>query len=126
MARYQFSYLQNNSQTYLYPRLIPRYCAYRTLLTLRPSLVATDSPHVLWFSRADSGWFVHRRRSPEPVSFRIAPPPLKRPPTFSSAFFTVIGHAAHVMPVTFKVTVLGEAQAGTANRSAPMAPASRD
>src|SRR5258707_2163895 len=94
MARYQFSYLQNNSQTYLYPRLIPRYCAYHTLLTLRPSRVATDSPHLLWFSRAHPCWFLNRRRSPEPVSFRIAPPPLKRHQLFralSSPLWDTLG-----------------------------------
>jgi hypothetical protein len=40
------------------------------------------------------------------------------PTTLSSAFFTVIGHAAQLMPETFKVTVLGDAQAGAANMSA--------
>jgi hypothetical protein len=34
------------------------------------------------------------------------------PETFSSAFFTVIGHAGQVMPGTFQVTVLGVGQAG--------------
>src|SRR5712664_2901320 len=83
MARYQFSHLQNNSQTYMSPRLVPRYVTYPTdLLTLRPSRVATDSPHLLWLSPAHPCWFSHRRKSPEPVSFRIAPPPLKRPQLF--------------------------------------------
>ena len=40
------------------------------------------------------------------------------PGTFSSAFFTVIGHAAQVMPETFKVTVCGDAQADAVNTSA--------
>src|SRR5260370_14498383 len=35
----------------------------------------------------------------------------KRPGTFSSAFFTVIGHASQVIPWTFNVTVLGAAHA---------------
>src|SRR5713101_733056 len=39
------------------------------------------------------------------------------PDTFSSAFFTVIGQAAQVMPETFKVTVLGDAQAGAVSTS---------
>src|SRR5229473_6253736 len=83
MARYQFSHLQNNSQTYTvsspHPALLQ---VSHRLLTLRPSRVATDSPYLLWLSRAHPCRFLHRRKSPEPVSFRIAPPPLKRPQPF--------------------------------------------
>jgi hypothetical protein len=42
---------------------------------------------------------------------------LETPETCSRAFFTVIGHAAQVIPETFRVTVLGEAQAGTVKTS---------
>jgi hypothetical protein len=36
-----------------------------------------------------------------------------------------MGHAAQVMPETFKVTVLGDAQAGVTNISATIEPRSR-
>src|SRR5229473_2948824 len=49
---------------------------------------------------------------------------LETPGTFSSAFFTVIGHAGQVMPETFKVTVWGDAQAEATNASAPTTAAS--
>src|SRR5260370_35779022 len=52
------------------------------LLTLRPSRVGTDSPHLLWLSRAHPCWFLHRLGAPQPVCFRIAHPPLKRPQLF--------------------------------------------